>query len=138
MSSCKDRLCLMPKFYDSCLPGISVPSSNALQPHNSSTALLKDTSPWLLSRYTLGDVGADGNSFFARYLMLYMAVSIIIVTFTVSLIDILLNPAIYDNSSLDFYAPYASDDWLPLLSYDSFAKSMSHDGAYSDMLAVLE
>jgi len=77
VSSCKDRLCLVPKFYDSCLPGISVPSSNALQPHNSSIALLKDTSPWLLSRYTLGDVGADSNSFFARYLMLYMAVSII-------------------------------------------------------------
>jgi len=53
------------------------------------------------------------------------------------LIEVLLNPALYDSDSPCFYPPYAADNWLCLPSYESFITSLSQDGAYSDMLTVL-
>jgi len=54
-----------------------------------------------------------------------------------TMIEVLLQPGLYDSTSTDYYAPYTADDRLILSTYDVFVQESIKDGHYSDMLTVL-
>jgi len=100
--------------------------------------LLKDTNPWMLTKYILAHVGADGNCLFrsVSYALYDIKVHHIHLRL-LCVIEALLHEQLYNGSSVDFYGPCVADKWLRLPAYDSFVCSVHVDGSYSDMLSVL-
>ena len=126
------------EFYGAELPSVSTPSPRTVQLHEPSASLLKDTNPWMLTKYIPAQVGADGNCLFrsVSYALYDTEVHHVHLRL-LCVIEALLHEQLYNGSSVDFYGPYAADKWLCLPAYDSFVCNVCVDGSYSDMLSVL-
>ena len=129
---------LLLEFYGVELPSVSTPSSATAELHEPSARLLKDTNPWMLTKYIPANIGTDDNCLFrsVSYALYDTEVHHIHLRL-LCVIEALLHEQLYNSSSVEFYGPYAADKWLCLPEYDAFICSMCVDGSYSDMLSVL-
>jgi len=124
--------------YHICLPPLNRPCNSDVTVDEPSVHLLQQHNRWVLQRFDPATVGADGNCLFrAVSLALYGYEKHHVHLRLLTAIEALLYPALYDDSSMDYYGPYRADDRLMLSTYGVFVQELARDSSYYDMLTVL-
>lgn len=127
-------------FYSCSLPVPTTVNDLTRQPDKASTGLLKDYCGWLLTRFLPVPVKGDGNCLFrAISYAMYGSEEHYLLLRLLAAIEALSCQDFYDIASNSLYAPFRVEinGALMLAPYDQFVTELSHDGSFSDMLAVL-